>query len=614
MTLKKWLFSFFGILLVCGMLFAAYNIVLDPFGVFGDRFLDWYAYDMTLNPRVAKIGYLDRHYQDYDSYVVGSSKASSLPPEELNEYLDARFFNTTWYGGDLLDEKQLIHYIVKNYNVKNIVLAIDPQVAAFYDQEADPIKGNMHCKVDGSFAPVFYGKYLFANPSYGWEKLKKYFHQGYLTTSATVYNADNGSYNKQLRDATPINDMDDYLAREKNVLEKEYTDLPYMEEALADIGEIRDLCRENGIRLIVIGVPIYNDDFFHYDQEQLAEFWTRLADVVEFYSFWGNNTVNGDIRYYYDSDHFRNNAGTMALARVFDNPDVYVPDDFGRYITPETVRAAVDEALGEPEPVDPDSYTTRVPVLMYHSFTEDPDEITDMTVSLDDFEAQLAALTEAGYQPVLYADLIDYVYRGVELPDKPLVISIDDGYRNNLDLAVPLLEKYGCRASIAVIGCSEGKDTYKDTDTPITPHFRLSDAAKYLGTLEIQSHSYDMHQVKALDGEDCRRGVLQMADEEEEDYIRTLTGDYLKSKEQIEGALGVDCDIFTYPYGACDTLSEVVLHSLGVKVTTTMNPGVNEVIKGIPQSLYQLKRINVEGGMTSDELLDTLDGLLSPSE
>lgn len=614
MTLKKWLLSFFGILLGCGLLFAAFNVVLDPFGVFGDRFLDWYDYDMTLNPRVAKIGYLDQHYQEYDSYVVGSSKASSLSPTELNEYLDARFFNMTWYGGDLLDEKQLVHYIVKNYNVKNIVLAIDPQVAVFYNREDDPIKGNMHCKVNGSFAPLFYGKYLFANPSYGWEKLKKYFHQGYLTTSATVYSSDTGTYNKQLRDAVPINDMDDYLAREKNIVEKEYAPLSYIDEAMADVAEIRDLCDENGIRLIVVGVPIYNDDFYHYDQEQLAEFWTRLADTVEFYSFWGNNSVNSDIRYYYDSDHFRNNAGTMALAKIFNNPDVYVPDNFGQYITPETVQAVIEEAQQEPEPVDPDSYTAHVPVLMYHSFTEDPDEITDMTASIDDFEAQLAALTEAGYHPVLYADLIDYVYHGVELPDKPLVISIDDGYQNNLDLAVPLLEKYGFKASIAVIGCSEGKDTYKDTDTPIIPHFQLEDAAKYLGTLEIQSHSYDMHQVQNLDGEDCRQGVLQMAGEKEEDYIDTLTGDYLRSKERIESALGVECNVFTYPYGYCSTLSEVLLHSLGVKVTTTMNPGVNEIIKGIPQSLYQLKRINVVGGMTSDELLDTLDGLLSPAE
>ena len=614
MTLKKWLLSFGGVLLGCALLFAAYNVVLDPFGVFGDRVLNWYSYDMTMNPRVAKIGYLDQYHEKYDSYVIGSSKASSLSSAELNEYLDASFFNMTWYGGDLLDEKQLTHYLIEHYTVKNIVLAVDPQVAAFYDREADSIKGNMHCKVDGSFAPVFYGKYLFANPNYGWDKLKDYFtKRGYLTTGSTVYDIETGSYDKQLRDATPIGNMEEYLALENNILKKEYAPLPHIDDAIRDIREIRDLCSENGINFLMVGVPVYNDDFYHYDQEQLAEFWKRLADEVEFYEFWGDNTVNRDIRYYYDSDHFRNNAGTMALAKIFGNPEVYVPEDFGHYITKDTVQSVIDAALQGPSPKDLDSYVAKVPILMYHSFTEDPAEVTDMTAYIGDFEKQLQALQKAGYHTVFYQDLLDYVYHGKELPDKPLLITFDDGYQNNLDLAAPLLERYGDCATVAVVGCSVGKDTYKDTGSPIIPHFALEDAKDYLskGVLDIQSHSYDMHQVQNFDGEDCRHGVLQMSGEGEDDYVEALTDDFLRSKTQIESALDVECTVFTYPYGSCSTLSEVLLHSLGLKVTVTMDSGVNEVIKGIPQSLYRLKRINVVGGMTDEELVSTLSELLT---
>ena len=172
------------------MLFIAYNVILDPFGVFGDPVLDWYEYDMTMNPRVAKIAYLDRNHENYDSYIIGSSKASSISVSELNEYMDASFYNMTWYGGDLADEAAAVRYIVENYTVKNLVLAVDPENAALYDTETDPIKGNMHCRADRSSTLRFYGKYLLANPQYGLDKLAAYWRRGYLMQPEAVYIAE----------------------------------------------------------------------------------------------------------------------------------------------------------------------------------------------------------------------------------------------------------------------------------------------------------------------------------------------------------------------------------------------------------------------------------------
>ena len=612
MALKKWLLLFFASLLVCAALLAGFNVLVDPFGVFGDRVLNWYEYDMTMNPRVAKIAYLDRHYESYDSYVIGSSKASSISVHELNEYMDASFYNMTWYGGDLVDEQALVHYIIEHYTVKNIVLTVDPQCAALFNTGGDSLKEIMHCRVDGSSAPRFYARYLFANPEYNFDKLAACLKQGYLQQPAAVYTAETGTYNKQVRDATPIGDLSEYLALENNVFDLDYSTLPYLDEAIAAIADIKRACEDNGVNLTVIGVPIYRDDFARYDPERLAQFWEALAGVTDFYDFWGGSAVNRDIRYFYDSDHFRNNAGTMALACIFGGQDIYIPEDFGHLTTAANVRDRIAAAFENTE-INPGSYLTRVPILMYHSFSDDPETVNDMTVYIGDFKEQIAALRAAGYQPVLYQELVDYVRRGTELPENPILISIDDGYQNNLDLAAPVLEESGFRAAIAVIGCSEGKTTYKDTDTPITPHFTLESAKPLVerGVLDINSHSYDMHQVAELDGEGCRQGVLQMDGERESDYIEALTADYLRSKAQIQSVLNVSCNVFTYPYGLCDTLSEAVLHSLGAEVTVITKPGINVIIKGIPQSLYQLKRINVSGGVTADELLQTLSGYLT---
>ena len=89
----------------------------------------------------------------------------------------------------------------------------------------------------------------------------------------------------------------------------------------------------------------------------------------------------------------------------------------------------------------PRTETADVAILMYHAFTEDEADTDSLYTPVSDFARQLSALRDAGYTSVGYADLIEFVNGDGKLPEKPLLITIDDGYQNNLDLAAPLLEK-----------------------------------------------------------------------------------------------------------------------------------------------------------------------------
>lgn len=263
-------------------------------------------------------------------------------------------------------------------------------------------------------------------------------------------------------------------------------------------------------------------------------------------------------------------------------------------------------------PRTPAAQTADVAILMYHAFTENEAETSSVCTLASEFERQLSALRDAGYTSVGYADLIEFVNGKGKLPEKPLLISIDDGYQNNLDLAAPLLEKYGFCANIAVIGVSIGHTTYKDTDIPIMPHFSLEDARPWIkrGVLTVTTHSYDMHQIAAVDGNDCRHGVLQMPGEAEPDYIAALTQDYTHAQEQLAGLPGKVLPVFTYPFGAYSELSERVLQEQGVQVTVTIADGANRLVKGEPETLRRLRRINVPAGMEPDALLSSIDTAL----
>lgn len=611
MNLKRWLLLFLGVCLLCAAAFAGFNALVDPFGVFGDPLLDWYGYDMTMNPRVAKVAYLEKYHENYDSYVIGSSKVSSIPVDELNEYTGASFYNMTWYGGGLWDEQRMIRYLLDNYEVKNIVLALDPSIAVEYRDDTDDLKQRMHFKVDGTSALKFYGSYLFCNPSYALDKLSAYLDRGFLQSPDSVYLPETGVYNKQRRDASPINDLASYLDYEPGP----FTDkagtvaLPYIQESVEAVRDIRERCDAAGVNLTVIWSPLSDEELGSYRREEVEELLLGVAQVTDSWNFLGLGSVQCDPRYYYDNHHFRNCVGTMMLARVFGNGEVYVPEGFGVYDTAATLPSRLDDIF---TPRESEDYVTRVPILMYHAFTGDPADVTASTfVSAPAFEEQLQALREAGYETVSFADLINYVYSGGGLPEKPVVITFDDGYASNLAIAAPLLEKYGFSASIAVIGCSVGRDTYKDTGAAIYPHFSLEEAGPWVesGVIEIISHSYDMHQSASLDGADCRQGVLPLPGESEADYIAALTADFTRSKEQIEGGLGVEAAAFAYPGGHCCETAEIVLHDLGVRVTLTIEAGTNDVIRGVPQSLYQLRRCWITDDMSGQDLVDLLQSL-----
>jgi len=83
--------------------------------------------------------------------------------------------------------------------------------------------------------------------------------------------------------------------------------------------------------------PVYYKEVQTYDAGQLKKYWKKLADATDFWDFSGYNSVSFEPRYFYDPYHFRNSVGDMALAYIFNDKSVYVPQDFGHKTTSENV-------------------------------------------------------------------------------------------------------------------------------------------------------------------------------------------------------------------------------------------------------------------------------------
>ena len=413
--------------MLLGAAVVGFNYWVDPFGVFSHKSLEWPSYEMTINPRTAKITYLKDHHQDYDSYILGCSSTSSFPVESLNSYLDASFYNMIMYGADMLDVEEQAFYLVENYEVKNLVVNVYLDNAKDYNTEPDPLSYAMPPETTGKNAAAFLSKYLFMDPRHSLDKLKALRKDTYLTQTFDVFDPVTGAYDKKVRDAEPIGNMDRYLEAYPVFANYPEATNTTNEEAitgtLESLTRIRDLCQENGINLIVLCAPVYADYMDYFSWDQVADFYTRLAQVTPYWDF-SYSSVSFEPRYFYDETHFRNCVGEMALARIFGDDSLYIPDDFGVYVTSDNVQEHLAD-MAQAAPLAAQSYTAEVPVLMYHHIDQEGNDSTAMTPAL--FEAQIAALAQAGYTAVFPDDLAAYVNQGKALPDKPIVITFDDG-------------------------------------------------------------------------------------------------------------------------------------------------------------------------------------------
>jgi len=129
----------------------------------------------------------------------------------------------------------------------------------------------------------------------------------------------------------------------------------------------------------------------------------------------------------------------------------------------------------------PENLASDVPVLMYHFFYskangEKPSDNNWLEVG--QFEEQLAYLKDNGYVTLHMIDLERFLKGEVQLDDKTLVITIDDGDPTVYKYAYPLLQQYDMIATTFLVTSWY----WWDIDNRIDPH------------IELQSHSNDMHQ------------------------------------------------------------------------------------------------------------------------
>lgn len=240
-----------------------------------------------------------------------------------------------------------------------------------------------------------------------------------------------------------------------------------------------------------------------------------------------------------------------------------------------------------------------LPVLMYHHVQKDAKAQGKFVITPSELEQDLQYLQNSGYTAVVIQDLVDYVYHGTALPEKPVMITIDDGYLSVKEYIFPLLEKYQMRAVLSVIGKYSDQYTNMPDRNVAYAHLTWDDVRELSesSVFDIENHTYDMH--KNAQG---RKGSMKKSGESTEEYKKNLQEDLSKVSTLVEQSTGKKPICYTYPFGFFSKESKEVVKEMGFLASLSCNEGGNYITRD-PECLYLIKRYNRPHGKSAEEIL-----------
>jgi len=215
-----------------------------------------------------------------------------------------------------------------------------------------------------------------------------------------------------------------------------------------------------------------------------------------------------------------------------------------------------------------DGYQT-VPILTYHRFGPRRDRLT---VTAKAFDAQMRYLRDHDYRVIPLRDVVGFLQGTVRLPQRAVVLTIDDGYASAYEVAYPILKRYGFPATVMVYTDYIGRGglTWPQIEEMTASHL-----------VSIQAHSKTHRNLTARDP--------RISDA---DYAAILREEIARPREVLKRRLAEPSFAYAYPYGDFSQPVIAALERAGYAIGLTVVAGENPAFA----PPYMLRRTMILGG------------------
>lgn len=166
-------------------------------------------------------------------------------------------------------------------------------------------------------------------------------------------------------------------------------------------------------------------------------------------------------------------------------------------------------------------------------------------------------------------------------------------------------------ATVFVIGINEGEPVYVHSGEPFwQARFAYEEAVSWVekGVLDLQSHTFDMHQLASY-GYGPRDGMLPLEGEAEEDYRQALREDMDLFRERREGRVATELMALAFPFGYWSEETDRLLEEEGISLTFTIDERGNTLYTGRTDSMRRMGRFNVTESIDGSMLVNRLDAV-----
>jgi peptidoglycan/xylan/chitin deacetylase (PgdA/CDA1 family) len=202
-----------------------------------------------------------------------------------------------------------------------------------------------------------------------------------------------------------------------------------------------------------------------------------------------------------------------------------------------------------PTPVALPNRTVRV--LCYHDLQEKAGNLYETSVA--DFRTQLQALRDQGFQTITNRELADYLGGVKDIPERPVLITFDDGNKSVLTAAKPVLDEFGFRANLFLITDSvggKGNLTWDDAK-------------------QLAAAGWDVGSHTAGHSNLTKRGKQESAQQHPERIRREIATSYARLEEKI----GTPPAALAYPFGNYDATCIKACQEAGYRLAYSIDPG-----------------------------------------
>jgi peptidoglycan/xylan/chitin deacetylase (PgdA/CDA1 family) len=239
-----------------------------------------------------------------------------------------------------------------------------------------------------------------------------------------------------------------------------------------------------------------------------------------------------------------------------------------------------------------------IPVLMYHAFSEERQD--SLHVHPEDFREHLEMLKASGYSTINDQDIID-LKNGKHnyFPEKPVHITMDDGYVSNYDKAFPILKDLNMQATIFTIT--------ERRDSNYSNHFTWEEAREMQnsGLVSIEHHTHNLHFFERNESGGIIYALTgKLNNESDAEYRFRIEHDLSHASNRIQDELGKRPKAFSFPFGNYNEEVLNIARENGLEIFYTIRPQMN-TMENVKDGI--MHRYNVHGNMSGKDLIAMLE-------